>query len=141
MDPVSIASISASMISQGIGTTQNLADFYNTIKEQTELVRSTAARLQRLLDLLKSLKSQLDGHKPELLEKIAKYIDTCYKIIVESQKANDGIACNLNHSTLQKLDEAILEAVSDLSLTLQLRQPEDIANVQEGVGALKPRRK
>lgn len=156
-DPLSVAGSVVGVISLGITVTQSLVDFYTAARDQKQNVASTAAKLNRLLDLLESLQRQLKDRRfrPDervLLDNIENSVQPCRDVIrelkVENEKFKDHssyaiaaaalttarrVSYPFRQSTLQKLDEDVDEAILHLSLALQLLQQKDIASVRDDI--------
>jgi len=157
MDGLSAAASVAGIISLGIQVTQSLVDFYAAYKGQQSHVAHITKRLERLLNMFKSLEKQLASRKfrlddQDLFKNIEDSMNDCQEYIGELQsetqklKANpdDGIraaaitaarkvAYPFRRSTLQRLGEDIDEVVSRLSLALQVLQQIDFGTVQDDI--------
>lgn len=156
-DPLSVAGSVVGIISLGIQATQSLVEFYAAYKDQKSDVAYTTRKLERLLDVLETLRKQLDppecrAYEQGLLKNVEKFIQDCEECILELQDENKKFKDNssdsiravartatrrlaypFRQSTLQKLDENIEETVSSLSLALQVLQKRDIGKVQDDI--------
>ena len=157
MDGLSVAASVAGVISLGIQVTQTLVDFYAAYKGQQSYITHTTKRLERLLNLFKSLEKQLASRKfrpddQDLLKNIENSMNNCEEFIGELQSETEKLKANPNNrirdaaltgarkiaypfrrSTLQKLDEDINEVISHLSLALQVLQQMDMGTVQDDI--------
>jgi ankyrin repeat domain-containing protein 50 len=146
-DPLSVAGSVVGVISLGITVTKSLVDFYTTARDQKSNVSHTAGKLNRLHGILQILGGQLTDRKfgadrASLVNDIERCVRACEEHICELQTENNKfkdhstarrLAYPFRQSTLQKLDEDIDEAVSHLSLALQLLQQKDIGKVQDDI--------
>jgi hypothetical protein len=156
-DPLSVAGSVVGIISLAVTVTKSLVDFYTTTRDRKSDTAYTVSKLNRLLDLLEILHSQLADRtfrpdERDLLDNIERSIQACDELIHELKTENEKFRDNSNHSvaaaaltatrrlaypfrqsTLQKLDEDIDETVSHLSLTLQVLQQKSIGNVQDDI--------
>lgn len=156
-EPLSVAAPVIGIISFGITVTQGLVKFYTAVRDQKSNTAKTAGKLNRLLDLLETLRTQLAGRKfdsdeQDLLNNIEISIQACDEFIRELDTVNKKFEdCSIDNistaaraakstrrlvypfrqSTLQKIEEDIEETVSHLSLSLQLLEQKSIANVQD----------
>lgn len=160
-DPLSVTASVAGLVSLGIQVTQSLVAYYAAYKSQKTDVSNTAKKLEHFLGVLEILQGQLAGRQfradeRDLLEKIETSIQVCNECVQELQFENDKfkdgpkdsiraaaqtasrrLAYPFRQSTLQKLDEAIDETVSQLSLVLQMLQQKDIGYIRDGIGETK----
>ncbi|KAF9780665.1 hypothetical protein IL306_000013 [Fusarium sp. DS 682] len=156
-DPFSAAGSAVGVISLGIQVAQGLFDYYAAFQGQESDIAHTTKKLSRLLEMLESLRQQLerrqsrvDGHG--ILANIDSCMEDCKELIQELQAELDKfnqvphqgpvaglraagrrIAYPFRQSTLQKLDEDVDDFVSCLSLAMQLLQQSDICRVQDGI--------
>ncbi|KAH6889957.1 hypothetical protein B0T10DRAFT_43770 [Thelonectria olida] len=156
-DPLSVAGSAVGVISLGITVAQGLFDYYAAFQGQKSDVAHTTKKLSRLLELLESLRQQLERRQSQaddrgILTSMQSCMEDCKELIrdleAELNKFNQAphqgsmaglraagrrIAYPIRQSTLQKLDEDVDDFVSCLSLAMQLLQQSDICRVQDDI--------
>ncbi|KAH6870903.1 ankyrin repeat-containing domain protein, partial [Thelonectria olida] len=156
-DPLSVAGSAVGVISLGITVAQGLFDYYAAFQGQKSDVAYTTKKLSRLLELLESLRQQLERRQSQaddrgILTSMEYCMGDCKELIrdleAELNKFNQAphqgtmaglraagrrIAYPFRQSTLQKLDEDVDDFVSCLSLAMQLLQQSDICRVQDDI--------
>ncbi|KAH6884132.1 hypothetical protein B0T10DRAFT_518181, partial [Thelonectria olida] len=157
IDPLSVAGSAVGVISLGITVAQGLFDYYAAFQGQKSDVAHTTKKLSRLLELLESLRQQLERRQSQaddrgILTSMESCMEDCKELIrdleVELDKFNQAphqgtmaglraagrrIAYPFRQSTLQKLDEDVDDFISCLSLAMQLLQQSDICRVQDDI--------
>ncbi|KAH6881080.1 hypothetical protein B0T10DRAFT_518795 [Thelonectria olida] len=156
-DPPSVAGSAVGVISLGITVARGLFDHYAAFQGQKSDVVHTTKKLSRLLELLESLRQQLERRESQaddrgILTSMESCMEDCKELIrdleAELNKFNQAphqgtmaglraagrrIAYPFRQSTLQKLDEDVDDFVSCLSLAMQLQQQSDICRVQDDI--------
>ncbi|KAF4461453.1 hypothetical protein FALBO_11747 [Fusarium albosuccineum] len=160
-DPLSVAGSTVGIISLGITVAQGLFDYYAAFQGQKSDVAHTTKKLSRLLELLESLRRQLERREPQaddggILANVNSCMEDCKELIQDLQaelskfnrapqqgtmaglrSAGRRIAYSFRQSTLQKLDEDVDDLVSCLSLAMQSLQRSDIGKVQDDIADTK----
>ncbi|CAM1509295.1 Fc.00g030340.m01.CDS01 [Cosmosporella sp. VM-42] len=150
-DLLSIAGSAVGVISLGITVAQGLFDYYAAFQGQKSDVAHTTKKLSRLLELLESLRQQLERRQSqaenhEILANMESSMEDCKELIrdleVELNKFNQApglraagrrVAYPFRQSTLQKLEEDVNDFISCLSLAMQLLQQSDTYRVQDDI--------
>ncbi|KAK6843372.1 hypothetical protein PG987_004232 [Apiospora arundinis] len=156
-DPLSIAGSAVGIISLGIQVTQSLFDYYTALRYQHSDAAHAAERLDSLSELLGRLYHHCQSRKfradeADSVRRIESLLQECQEFIQELQgeadKFKDTPATNIQSavkitarrvtypfrkSTLEKLDEDIVEITDRLKLALQILQQEVIDRVQDDV--------
>ena len=156
-DPLSIAGSAVGIISLGIQVTQSLFDYYTALRYQHSDAAHAAERLDNLSELLGRLYHHCQSRKfradeADSVRRIESLLQECQEFIQELQgeadKFKDTSATNIQSavkitarrvtypfrkSTLEKLDEDIVEITDLLKLALQILQQEVIDRVQDDV--------
>jgi len=94
MDPLSLAASVVGIISLGIQVTQGLVDFYSAYSSQKSDIAHTLKKLDRLLDVLKTLREQLGGrefseNEQALHDNITSAVQDCDECVRELQSELD----------------------------------------------------
>ncbi|KAI3573697.1 hypothetical protein IWW34DRAFT_634720, partial [Fusarium oxysporum f. sp. albedinis] len=156
-DPLSVAGSAIGIISLGITVAQGLFDYYAAFQGQKSDVAHTAKKLARLLEMLESLRHQLERRQFRaddlaLLTNMKSSMGDCKELVRELEEVSSKfnqvrhqgtmaefhatgprVAYPFRQSTLQKLDEDVVDFVSCLSLVIQMLQQSDSCNVQDGI--------
>ncbi|TQN68258.1 Vegetative incompatibility protein HET-E-1 [Colletotrichum shisoi] len=157
-DPLSTAGTAVGIVSLGIQVTQALFKYYNDVKDQPSDTSRTLKKLERLLHFLGRLESHLGSkdRNEELADGVRDAVRNCGECVEELQitvekfeQAPDGrfrtavratgrrLAYPFRLSTLQKLDEDIDDAISQLSLALALLQQDTVDDIENDVEDIK----
>jgi ankyrin repeat domain-containing protein 50 len=153
-----VAASIAGLVSLGIQVTQALIDYYTAYKGRESEVASTMRKLNRLLDMLKSLSAHLNGRKfkdneKDLQATIENAVQDCEEYIhelrticeklVESDsaiglRAETGssarkLAYPFRKSTLHAIEEDVDDAASHISRSLQMFQLKNSDNIQDDI--------
>ncbi|KAK7414588.1 hypothetical protein QQZ08_012523 [Neonectria magnoliae] len=160
-DPLSVAGSVVGIASLGITVAQGLINYYAAFQSQTSDVAHTTKKLSRLLDLLESLRQQLERRRSqaedsEILANMKSCMEDCKELIgdleTELNKFNQvphqgtrarfratgsRLAYPFRQSTLQKLDEDVNDFISCLSFATNLLQQSDICRVQDDIEGTK----
>ncbi|KAI1852134.1 hypothetical protein JX265_013105 [Neoarthrinium moseri] len=156
-DVISVTGSVVGIVSLAIQVAQALFDYYTNLKDQHSAAAHTLRKLDNLLGVLATLRSQLadrtfrpsEVHLASTIESAITQCDECVqelrseadklkKTPVDSlqtaiKATGRRIAYPIRQSTLQRLDEDIDELVSQLSLALQLLQQGVIDRIEDAV--------
>ncbi|GKT50747.1 vegetative incompatibility protein HET-E-1 [Colletotrichum spaethianum] len=160
-DPLSIIGSVVGIASLGITVAQGLIDYYQAFQGQAGDSAHTTKKLSRLLELLESLRQQIERrqfHEEDkvLLSSMRSSMEDCKELIGELQeqleklqpapgqvslqslrKVSRRLAYPFRQSTLHKLDEDVDEFIGCLSLTMEIMQQSDISRLQDEIDETK----
>jgi hypothetical protein len=160
-DPLSVAGSVVGIVSLGLQVAQSLYDYYDAIKGQHSDVSRTTYRLDNLLQVLDSLRSELSNRsfrttEEDLVRSIETSIRQCEDCIREleheaakfaklpsngfksaAQVMGRRLAYPIRQSTLLKLEENIEDTLVHLSLALQSLQQKTINHIKGGLADVK----
>lgn len=153
-----VAASIAGLVSLGIQVTQALVDYYTAYKNHEAEVASTTKKLNRLLNMLKTLHAYLDGRKfkddeKDLQATIESAVQDCKEYIHELKIICDKLvecdsaggirakaalsarklAYPFRKSTLHAIEEDVDDTASHVSLALQMLQLKGNDQIQDDV--------
>ncbi|KAJ5688673.1 NACHT nucleoside triphosphatase [Penicillium macrosclerotiorum] len=147
-DPLSIASGVAGFLSLGIQVTQTLIDFYSTYKGQNADLAKITRNIESLRAIFQSLEAAIElrqsqGVADDLLQEVEKAAQNCQRIVKELQDECQKLHADFTskaglkgrvqiagrralypfrRSTIQKIEEDIVEIRENLSFALSVLQ-------------------
>ena len=160
-DPLAITGSVAGVISLGIQVIESLVEFYNSYKHQDYEIAGMTERLESLLSILQTLDKSLSSRKfqvdeQDLIGNIETSIKNCEELIQELQeecqkfvKATSGgiravfrvagrrATYPFRQSTLQKLDEDIVELRGNLSIAIDVLQLNDNKRIADDIADMR----
>ena len=162
-DPFSVAGGIVGTVSLGLQVTQYLFDYYSALKDREANLSGTLTKLDHLLKVLETIRSQVQKRKSrkdelELLSTISASVERCVEFIEELQeeaekfrespKQTNGfraaarattrrITYPLRQSTLQRIEEDVDDILAQLSLAQQSLLQKELGDVRDEVQDIK----
>lgn len=160
-DPLSITGSVVGVISLGIQVIESLVEFYSSYKHQDSEIAGMTDRLESLLTILQTLDKSLSKRKfqvdeQDLIGNIETSNKNCEELIKELQEecqkffkaTSSGITAvfrvagrrttyPFRQSTLQKLDEDIVELRGNLSISIDVLQLKDKKRIADDVADMR----
>ncbi|KAH6855577.1 hypothetical protein B0I37DRAFT_282095, partial [Chaetomium sp. MPI-CAGE-AT-0009] len=150
-------------ISLGLQVTQYIFDYYSAIKDREVNLARTIAKLERLLEVLEIIRTQVEARKTRptelsLLSNILGSVQRCEECIKELEEEAEKfrtsptqahgfraaaratvrrITYPLRQSTLQRIEEDVDDVLSELSLAQQSLIQKDLGGVRDDTGDTK----
>lgn len=161
VDPLSIASVAAGLLTLGIQVTQYLVAFYSVYKDQDTDLAKITKNFENLQGIFRSLQTTVQDYQSradaeELLQQVDQATQRCQDIIAELkiecekfqkfpvtgwkghvQVAGRRAAYPFRKSTLQKLEEDVGEIRENLSFALNVLQLKHHSQVHYDISELK----
>ncbi|KAL4769179.1 hypothetical protein BDW60DRAFT_210265 [Aspergillus nidulans var. acristatus] len=161
VDPLSIASGTAGLLSLGIQVTQGLVNFYTTYKDKDVDLAKITQNLESLQSIFRALYIAVNERRSQagtqdLLQEVDKAVRDCEEIITELQSecekfrrdsaasftdrvkvAGRRAAYPFRKSTIQKLEEDISDIRDNLSLALDVLQLNSHIQIEDSISEIK----